>query len=456
MEGRYEIPVPLKQDIVQNLPNNYDYALKRFSSMKANVARNPTLKQTLFNTFNELIEERWIVPLSADGNALKKPAWYLTFFVTKQVKPRVVYDGTAVVSGASLNQAVLSGINLLNDLVEVLTRFRLDKYACMADLSKCFFQVAMSEEQRDLFRIIWFVDNNFAKGQLQVFRFTRHVWGINSSSYVALCAIKHILLENPTNVDNKTLTAISENRTWMTFSLLQTLCKNLRLYHVSLLNFLIVVGLNCANGFTNSCASSILSHIPKCDLAISVNEIVIGSEPMPDSKALGVIWDVENDKLKVSFDKSCVDVTTRRQMASQLARNFDPLGLASPCLLRGKLILQNVAAAKLDWNDKLPENLVSEWNAWVNSLRELSWISIERYCFAIGETLNIADKVIYQLHGLCDASDNALSCVVYLRRIANGRATWSFILGKSRVVLSHQSNWIVSRKELEDAKICSE
>ena len=41
----------------------------------------------------------------------------------------------------SINQAVLAGENLLNGLVEVLIRFRLGRYACVADISKCFFQV---------------------------------------------------------------------------------------------------------------------------------------------------------------------------------------------------------------------------------------------------------------------------------------------------------------------------
>ena len=64
---------------------------------------------------------------------------------------------------------------------------------------------------------------------------------------------------------------------------------------------------------------------------------------MPDLKALGVVWDVENDKLKVNLNKNSVDVTTRRQMASQLASYFDPLGMIVPCILGGKLILQRAA-----------------------------------------------------------------------------------------------------------------
>ena len=74
-------------------------------------------------------------------------------------------------------------------------------------------------------------------------------------------------------------------------------------------------------------------------------------------------------------------------------------------------------------------------------------------CFANNEApCENKDSAICQLHGFCDASDNAFSCVIYLRQIVNGCATLSFISGRSRVVLNHQSNWVISRKELEAAK----
>ena len=87
----------------------------------------------------------------------------------------------------------------------------------------------------------------------------------------------------------------------------------------------------------------------------------------------------------------------------------------------------------------------------------MSCVELERYCFANNETpCKNKDSAIYQLHGFCDASDNVFSCVIYLRRIVNGCATLSFISGRSRVVLNHQSNWEISHKELKAAKICSE
>ena len=100
--------------------------------------------------------------------------------------------------GVSINQAVLAGQNLLNGLVDVLMRFRLGSYACVSDVSKCFFQIKLPRGQQNWFHIIWFKNNNIDGGETKVFRFTRHVWGMNSRPYVALLAFKRLVAENPT------------------------------------------------------------------------------------------------------------------------------------------------------------------------------------------------------------------------------------------------------------------
>ena len=147
-EGRYEIPVPFKSDVLEALPNNYESALKRTLSMRRSASKNSQLKQTLTDTFAELLEHGWIVSADSERDKIAESSWYLPFFVTHTAKPRVVYDGAATVGGASLNQAVLAGENLLNGLVDVLMRFRMGKFACVADVSKCFFQIKIPESQQ--------------------------------------------------------------------------------------------------------------------------------------------------------------------------------------------------------------------------------------------------------------------------------------------------------------------
>jgi len=98
---------PLKSDKLEALPNNYDNALQRTMSLRKTALCKSTLRQTLTDTFAELIHEKWIEPVNepqpSEGG---QPVWYLPFFVTKSDKPRIVYDGSATVKGNSLNQAV--------------------------------------------------------------------------------------------------------------------------------------------------------------------------------------------------------------------------------------------------------------------------------------------------------------------------------------------------------------
>ena len=162
-------------------------------------------------------------------------------------------------------------------------------------------------------------------------------------------------------------------------------------------------------------------------------------------------WDTQKDLLRV-YSREFAEASTRQEMSSQLASLFDPLGMASPFLLGGELILQKVSSSGVGWDDVLPADIRDGWKKWLASLHLVQDFSVQRSSFeaqSIGVTL-------YQLHGFCDASNLAYSCVVYLRRLVDGKPEVSLILGKSRLVLTHQSNWVISRKELEAAKFCSE
>ena len=207
--GHYKIPVPLKMEVVTNLPDNYVCALERTVNLCRNTLKNVKLKDIHEKTF-QMISEGWIVPTD-DAILSDTKCWYLPYCVTKQDKERVVFDRAATFKGVALNDAVHSGINLLNGLVKVLTRFQMGRYACTVDLSKCFFQVAMPESQRDLFRLIWYRNNDLDKGKVQLYQFMRHVWEINFSPFIALFAIKKLIAENPTNADMMTLMTIENN-----------------------------------------------------------------------------------------------------------------------------------------------------------------------------------------------------------------------------------------------------
>ena len=105
----------------------------------------------------------------------------------------------------------------------------------------------MHESQRNLFCLLWYRKNDFDEGKVQLYRFTRHVWGINSSPYIALFAIEKLIAENPTNAGSMILTAIENNRCVVDLLLASTRSMTLKKFLAKQSRCLKVEILNCAN-----------------------------------------------------------------------------------------------------------------------------------------------------------------------------------------------------------------
>ena len=75
--------------------------------------------------------------------------------IHKPGRVRFVFDASAKCQGTSLNENLLSGIDFLNNLVNVITKFRTGKYAIIGDIDKIFHQARVCESDIDALRFIW-------------------------------------------------------------------------------------------------------------------------------------------------------------------------------------------------------------------------------------------------------------------------------------------------------------
>ena len=85
--------------------------------------------------------------------------------------------------------------------------------------------------------------------------------------------------------------------------------------------------------------------------------------------------------------------------------------------------------AGIDWDEDAPQHIGEEWMHWRTELKLLSQKHVNRYYFP-------RDAVIQdlQLHGFCDASENAFASVVYLRMTdSKGKVHVSLVLAKTKV-----------------------
>lgn len=98
--------------------------------------KNPAKKKH-FVTFMQSVLDRGhaeLAPLLKDG----EECWYLPLFGVYHPKKtdqiRVVFDSSAKYEGLSLNSVLMTGPDLINNLVGVLLRFRKEPVAVMADI----------------------------------------------------------------------------------------------------------------------------------------------------------------------------------------------------------------------------------------------------------------------------------------------------------------------------------
>ena len=114
--------------------------------------------------------------------------------------------------------------------------------------------------------------------------------------------MERLVNENPTNAGQLTLSAIANNRYMDDLLLTADLLNDLETVSRQSALLFRSRGFKLRKWVANRQSRSILSDIPKENLG----EVDLSAKPMPDSKALSITWDVENDKLRLCPKKSLV------------------------------------------------------------------------------------------------------------------------------------------------------
>ena len=116
-------------------------------------------------------------------------------------------------------------------------------------------------------------------------------------------------------------------------------------------------------------------------------------------------WDKENDTIAASLPLEKAE-PTKRGILSKVAKIYDPLGLASPISLGGKLLYRDVCDAKRNWGDKLPNELMQNWVQWEEGLPEQ---------LTVPRSLAVHQEEVQsiELHAFGDASGKGVAAVVY-------------------------------------------
>ena len=419
VSNHYVMKLPWKDDKAV-LSNNRVMAEKRLKCLRAKLRVNDELRSKYVNKINEYIKSGHasLAPKEITPNK----TWYLPHHSTGN-KFRVVFDCAAKFKGFSINDKLLQGPDLNNNLTGVLLRFRQESVAFAADIRSMFHQVLVDECDRDTLRFLWWQDDDWNKPPVD-YRMNVLLFGSTCSPSCAAFALQQTARDNITGASEDVQQTVMNN--FYVDDLLKS-CANVEEAKnlISQLNPLLESGGFHLTKFVAS-KQDILTSVPDRDCALKEQDVCIQGDHV--QKALGVYWNTSADRLtvKVNVEKRSF---TRRGLLSMISQVHDVLGLVQPFILPGRKLLQEACRDQTEWDDPLPEKIFRQFETWVCGLKELSNVSVPRSFKLPG--LVCARK---ELHVFCDASTIGYGAVCYIRTIGTDQTTnCTFCMGKSRV-----------------------
>ena len=140
------------------------------------------------SVIKEQLELGVVVPVGNDESGANRMHYMPHHVVVRQdkatTKLRVVYDASAKSVGLSLNDCLFVGPSLNMKIFDILLRFRMYPIIIVTDIEKAFLMVSVTETDEDALRFLWFKDVTVEKPELQIYKFTRVVFGVGPSPYL--------------------------------------------------------------------------------------------------------------------------------------------------------------------------------------------------------------------------------------------------------------------------------
>ena len=426
-QGRFVVPLP-KRPTAPSLGESRSQAVRRFLSLEKSLhSRNQ------FDKFTEVMDEYFSLGHAEQVPVidLQKPpekVFYLPMHAVHKetsatTKTRVVFDASArSSSGVSLNETLMVGPTVHSTLVDVLLRFRLHQVALVADISKMYRAVELDTCDKDYHRFVWRPNQ---ESPLVDYRMNRLTFGVSASSFAANMSV----IQNATDFAAEHTMAAAVVRQCMYVDDCLTGAETVEDAIKLQTDLQRLFDKGC---FTlrkwNSSHAAALEHIPS-ELKESHFSQKITDSP-EYSKTLGIEWSAERDVFRLTVSEETLrPPLTKRMLTSDIAKTFDILGWFSPSTIKAKILLQKIWEREINWDELVPLDLLDTWHRWRSELRLLSDKHIPR-CYCSKSIRGCRTE----LHGFSDASEEAYSCVVYLRtQDPDDNIEVSIVMSKTRV-----------------------
>ena len=446
-DKRYEVPM-LFRDSTPKIENNAPQARARYAGLRRKLEKNNDLKSAYCSTMQQYITDGYLKKLSdQEASRSSDITRYLVHFSVVhpyKKKVRVVMDAALQYLGSSLNDHLVNGPFLTNLLVGVIMRFRIGRVALSADIKSMFYRVVVPEPMRDALRIFW---SETLAAEPDVYAFQVHVFGAKCSPSCATYALRRCALDNSASFPDSA-----------TQEILRNFYVDDYLSSVESVEQAVEITKNviaiCANGgFQLTKWVSTSDQVLKAASATDgiTAEIDLDLNDDPSSRVLGIHWHVKNDCLYFKLSRKDVKKFTKRALLSILCSVFDPLGFLAPFVVRGRVLIQQLWAIGVDWDDEITGNVATSFAGWIDELGEISKFTIPRKYWP-----PLLTPSHVSLHVFGDASEMAYASCCYIRvQTPSGETHVSFVMSRMRVAPLGKKCLSLPRLELQASVLCT-
>ena len=393
-DGHYSVGMPWKKDRPL-LSDNYSMALHRLHSTEKKLKRSPELGEAYKAVVQSYQDKGYIHRVSRE-EVKPDQVWYLPHFPVLRpdkstTKTRIVFDASAKFNDLSLNDIVLQGPKLQSDLFAVLLRFRRDPVALMCDIKEMYLQIKLKPEDQPYHRFLW--RNLETDREPDVFEFDRVVFGVNSSPFQAQFVAQEHARKHQSVFPLAAETVLKSTYMDDSMDSVPDVKTAVELYS-QLSQLWKSAGMYARKWLSN--VPEVLQFIPSSDCA---SEVDLDRGELPPVKTLGVLWCPMEDLFKFQVNQTAEKHEhSKRSFLKKIATLFDPLGLLSPYTVRAKVLLQEMWASGVDWDEPVNENLSMKASRWFKELSALVNIQIPRCLRTTRAVKEVA------LHTFVDAS----------------------------------------------------
>ncbi|XP_055632631.1 uncharacterized protein LOC129773103 [Toxorhynchites rutilus septentrionalis] len=432
--GRYIVSLPKDEGVYPRLGESRDIAFRRLQGIERRLARDSTLKDEYTAFMQEYLELGHMRKINADERDSVKRCYLPHHPVIKETstttKVRVVFDASCKTStGVSLNDVLLTGPVVQDDLRSIILRSRTYQIMLVSDIEKMFRQVNVCPMDRTLQSILWRFPHEDSVGTYELNTVT---YGTKPAPFLDSRTLKELAMNEEQNFPLAAKSIIEDTYVDDIITGANNIdsINNLK---TQLNQIMDRGGFKLRKWACNR--SEVLEGIPKENLALC-DSVEFKMETDRSIKALGLAWIPKGDKLIFQFNipsPTTIKQLTKRQILSVIASLFDPLGLLGATITAAKIIMQLLWSLKdannkgLDWDQPVPSKVAEMWLKYHAELPSLNEIQIDR-CVVI------PDATMIEIHCFSDASEKAYGACLYIRsQNVNGKIQDRLLTSKSKV-----------------------